>query len=61
MNARMQRTKFVSEFGPLVHKSAAIYYANLIQVENDVVVFSKTQFVEMPVTDCLLESSANLV
>lgn len=56
----MQRTKFVGEFGPLVYKSTAVFYLNLIQVENNIVVFSKTQFIEMPVMDSIFNDPVDL-
>lgn len=51
----------MSEFGPLVLKSAGVYFLKLIQVENNVVMISKTFFVEMPVLDILLENPKTVV
>ena len=47
-NAKMQRTKFISEHGSMVIKSSAIYYVELIQICDDIVMISKINFCELP-------------
>ena len=55
-NAKMQRTKFVSEFGPLADKACVVYFLELVQVIDGIVFISKANFVELPGIDLLVQN-----
>ena len=60
-NSKIRRTKFVSEFGPLIHKSCAHYSIDLTQVIDDVLLVSKLVFMELPALDCLTQDRQKVV
>lgn len=60
-NAKVRRTKYVSEFGPLAFKSSAFYWLELLQVIDGVVLVSKLGFIEMPAVDCLSEDRETVI
>lgn len=60
-NAKVRRTKFVSEFGPLTYKSSGYYWLELLQVIDGVVLVSKLAFIEIPSTDCLTEDRETVI
>ena len=59
-NAKIQRTKFVSEFGPLVHKATGVYFFELVQVIDNIVFISKINFIEIPAIELLLQDQEQI-
>lgn len=56
-SAKLKRTRFISEFGPLIQKSACVYSIDLTQVikGDGALVCSRAMFIDMPIIDNVLE------
>jgi hypothetical protein len=61
-NAKLKRTRFISEFGPLIHKAACVYSIELTQVVkgDGALVCSRAMFIDMPAVDNVLEDPESI-